>query len=439
MNPPGIRTTGPAATGADATGADATAATTTAATATNRSAPVDGRTVVTPTVRASLRSARFWVVAVVLLLALAVGLSLITGVASSSEPLDPESAAPEGAGAVVEVLRQQGVSVVVTESLADTRAAASDPATTTVLVHDPDAFLGDEGWSALPEIAGSLVLLAPDFEVLDELAPGVLSAGSPDDDVLEAGSGDGGCDVVAARRAVTVSPGGDSYRVDPDVAPGAATCLRSDSEGADDAFSLVRVDGGTASVTVLGATDALTNQVITEEGNAALALGVLGQTETLVWYRPGILDSPDVVDPSEYTPAWLTPSILLLTLAVIAAAVWRGRRFGPLIVENLPVVVRSSETMEGRARLYQRGSARLRAIDALRVGTLSRVAARCGLPSTASVDEVIAAVATVVGAEVGVIRSLLLDDLPRGDADLTRLSAQLADLETEVARKAGGG
>ncbi len=41
----------------------------------------------------------------------------------------------------------------------------------------------------------------------------------------------------------------------------------------------------------------------------------------------------------------------------IAAAFWRGRRFGPLVVENLPVTVRASETMLGRARLYEKSRA----------------------------------------------------------------------------------
>ncbi len=400
--------------------------------------------VVTPTLRVAFRGARFWVIVVVLLIALAVGLALMTGVAAQREALDPDSPTPDGTRALVQVLRERGVAVEVTETLAETRAAASDPATTTVLVHDPGSFLSDDARGALPDIADSIVLLAPDFTTLDVFAPGVFPAGSPDDDPLTSG-----CSLPAAERAATVSPGGDAYRFDAgfdagaDAGTGSGTdviaCLVSDSDGADDAFSLIRLDGDGASVTVLGATDALTNSGILDEGNAAFALGVLGETETLVWYRPGILDSEDAVDPSRYTPAWLTPSIMLLTLSGIAAAVWRGRRFGPLIVENLPVVVRASETMDGRARLYQRGSARLRAIDALRVGAISRLAARCGLPSTASVDDVVEAVAAVVEARVGDIRSLLLDEVPRNDADLARLSDSLSRLEAAVSARLGAG
>ena len=66
--------------------------------------------------------------------------------------------------------------------------------------------------------------------------------------------------------------------------------------------------------------------------------------------------------------------MILLLLVFLAAAFWRGRRLGPLVVENLPVVVRASETMEGRARLYQKSSARLHALDALRIGAIQRLA-----------------------------------------------------------------
>ena len=71
----------------------------------------------------------------------------------------------------------------------------------------------------------------------------------------------------------------------------------------------------------------------------------------------------------------------MLVLVALGAVFWRSRRVGPLVVENLPVVVRASETMEGRARLYERSNSRLHALDALRVGTVARLARTCGLPA----------------------------------------------------------
>jgi len=88
--------------------------------------------------------------------------------------------------------------------------------------------------------------------------------------------------------------------------------------------------------------------------------------------------------------------------------------------------------MEGRARLYQSSSARLRALDAIRVGTISRLATRCGLSSRAAVEEVVLAVAAAVGADPGDIRSTLLDTVPNTDAELVRLSDRLLEIEAAV-------
>ena len=96
--------------------------------------------------------------------------------------------------------------------------------------------------------------------------------------------------------------------------------------------------------------------------------------------------------------------------------------------------MRASETMEGRARLYQKGAARLHALDALRIGAVSRLATLCGLSRLATVDDVIAAVATVTTRDPAGIRSLLLTAEPRTDRDLVRLSDELLELERHLAR-----
>jgi len=131
----------------------------------------------------------------------------------------------------------------------------------------------------------------------------------------------------------------------------------------------------------------------------------------------------------DLTPLWVTPVLSLLVVTVLAAAIWQGRRFGPLVIENLPVTVRASETMMGRARLYERAGARQRALDALRIGTVQRLTAVCGLPRVASVDDVVAAVAILTGAGVSDIRHLLIDAVPSSDRDLVGLSDELLTLE----------
>ncbi|MEO6116297.1 MAG: hypothetical protein ABIP33_07930, partial [Pseudolysinimonas sp.] len=178
------------------------------------------------------------------------------------------------------------------------------------------------------------------------------------------------------------------------------------------------------------------NGTIATKGNAALALNLLGAHHTLIWYISTYADLQQqgpAQTLGDLTPGWVTPLLLLLSLVGVAAAVWRGRRFGPIVVENLPVVVRASETMEGRARLYSRARARLRALDSLRIGTVERLARAVGLPRTATVGEVADAVAALTGRDRAEVANLLLDAVPGGDSELVRLSDDLLTLEAEVA------
>ena len=402
-------------------------------------------TSLTPTVRQGLRASAFWIGAAVLVLLLAIGSLLVVGQSEEAVPLSPESAAPDGTRALAEVLRGQGIAVVVTTSLDDTAAAVdSGAAGAAIVMHDPEGILSDDQRDRLATLSPTLVLLDPDFATLRSLAPGVAAAGTPDDDPLDAD-----CALAELVAVDEASPAGSAYRVtgadgtesdsgadDTDSGSGSgskvtATCLRSESDDAPDAYSLVRLESGDRTTTVLGATGALTNGTILDLDNAALALTLLGTAPRLVWYLPSPADAATPTT-AELSPPWVSPLIVLAVLTAIAAAVWRGRRFGPLIVENLPVVVRARETMEGRARLYQSSSARLRALDAIRVGTISRLATRCGLSSRAAVEEVVLAVAAAVGADPGDIRSTLLDTVPNTDAELVRLSDRLLEIEAAV-------
>ena len=155
----------------------------------------------------------------------------------------------------------------------------------------------------------------------------------------------------------------------------------------------------------------------------------------MIWYVSSYADLQQGATPSlgDLVPGWVLPLGVLLGIAGIALVLWRARRFGPVVVENLPVVVRASETMEGRARLYSRAHARLRALDALRIGTVDRLARAIGLARTATVDEVANAVAALTGRDRAAVSALLLDTVPTTDAQLVRLSDELLTLEAEVA------
>ena len=119
-------------------------------------------------------------------------------------------------------------------------------------------------------------------------------------------------------------------------------------------------------------------------------------------------------------------------VTAIAAAFWRGRRFGPLVVENLPVTVRASETTAGRARLYARAGDPVHALDQLRLGARDRIARALGLPAHAQPSEVADAAAARLNVDRADVRSILVDALPRNDHELVRLTVSLRDLEASV-------
>jgi hypothetical protein len=128
----------------------------------------------------------------------------------------------------------------------------------------------------------------------------------------------------------------------------------------------------------------------------------------------------------------VSPVIVLLLIAGIAAGIWRGRRFGPLVAENLPVTVRVGETAEGRARLYARTHDAAYALDQLRQGARLRMGRLLGLGPAASPSDLADAVAARLGADRATVRGILNDTVPHGDRDLAHLAADLNDLEAAL-------
>lgn len=381
--------------------------------------------VLTPTIGKTAKRLLFWAVALVFVVILGIVSIVATGSASGGPPLASDNAGPTGAKAVAEVLRQQGVTVVATSSLDETREAIDSAANTTLFIYDADAYLDEDALRDAIGLAATVVLAEPDFRALQAAAPELAMAGYVNE-VLEAD-----CEVPVVSRSQSVSGTGSGYRLvgDPaDVTP----CLGS----GDRVYSLAQISRADSTLIVLGATGALTNESVASDGNAAFALGLLGENATLVWYLPGFGDVEAANDETlaELTPGWVVPVMFLLVITFIVGAIWRGRRLGPLVVENLPVTVRSSETMLGRARLYEKSSSRLRALDSLRIGSVQRLAGLCGLPRTATVDDVIASVSSLTRAQPGDIRHLLIDAVPTTDRDLIAYSDALLTLEAEVAR-----
>jgi hypothetical protein len=380
----------------------------------------------TPTVRVAARRSLFWILAAAFLLVIAIVVMVVRGATGPpGDPLAPTNAAPAGSMAVAKVLEEHGVDVTSATSYARARAAIVSPQSTLV-IYDPQNYLSSARLSTLAAESNNVVLVTPSFSQLRALAPAIGQAGAAKNRVLKAG-----CALPAATQAGTISGRGNGYRI-VDTKASSVGCFSS-GKGI---LSLVQVQTGARIVTVLGADQVLANESVASNGNAALALNLLGSEHTLVWYLPSAEDAAAGSLPTiaELTPRWVSSLALLLILTALVAAFWRGRRLGPLVVENLPVTVRASETMEGRARLYQKNSARLHALDALRIGALERLARLCGLPLAASTTEVISGVAAVTGQNRTQVSRALLEAVPVNDQELIRLSDDLLELEAAVTK-----
>ena len=389
----------------------------------------------TPTIRVALRRSSFWVIAGVGALLVAVIGFLVAGAGGTAGPrLGSENPAPAGAMAVVEVLRQQGVTVVPVDTLDEAETATAAAGSATLFLSDESGYLGSDQLGRLGTLASHIVIADPDFLVLQTLAPEVGFGGVSTADALSSQ-----CPVTAAERAETISPGGKTLGL-PAGTPGYTGCFPGD----DNTYSVIERVTDDRTITLVADTAVFANDEIATYGNAALALNLLGSTDTLVWYLPTLADVPVTGPPTlgALTPGWVTPVMLLLVAVTLAAMVWRGRRFGPLVAEDLPVVVRANETMEGRARLYARGNARLRAVDAIRMGAVARMAQAAGLPRTATLDQVIRTVAALTARPPEQVHAVLVGEVPGSDAAMMALSDAVDELEratTLAVRPPGAG
>ncbi|WP_271986090.1 DUF4350 domain-containing protein [Pseudoclavibacter terrae] len=399
----------------------------------------------TPTIPERLRRARPWILIAAGAVVIAVTSALIAGgVASANAPyLGVDSARPDGGKAVFTVLGEQGVQTSSAKSIDDARARLQDAeGETTLVVHDRDGIAVDELAAQIAELdADRVVLLAPSRGLLEAfggaITVGGVGAAGEAEDVVEAGPE---CAAPLSELAPEISQrGARLYQLDDAAAAASSACY---AESGRFAYVEASLPSGTT-LAALGATDNLSNGDVLSSANAAMGLSVLGPTASLVWYTPGVSDAEAVfgVEPSldAFVPPWLTPSILIALATLLAVMVWRGRRFGPLVEERLPVIVEASETMHGRGRLYAQQRARLRALDNLRIGTTTRLATSLGLAKASSVQEIITSSAAILGANRAAIAWTLLDAVPGSEAELLDLSQALLTLERAVAEAADPG
>jgi hypothetical protein len=409
-------------------------------------------------------------VAVTVLVLLAAGTGLALLAPSGGEPLDPRDAGPLGGRALARVLTDHGVQVRLRDRFADLeRDLADGPAT--VLVARPEQLAPGRATDLMRAVQRSgtdLVLVSAEQDVLVGLGlparagtavagevrrptcadptarragaavtGGVVYASVPGGTGIGGtgeGSGDGSGDGAGDGTAPDTpdDPLADDPPQDVPVQPitGVTACYPA----LGGATHLVLSHPGGRSTTLLGGRQPLTNDRLADEGDAALAVGVLGGSPRLIWWTPRVTDGGTAARESalDLVPDGVRFGLLQLVVVLAVVVLWRGRRLGRLVVEPLPVVVRAGETTRGRARLYRRARARGRAARVLRAAAARRIALRCGLPRTADPGEVARLVADRTGRPVADVHALLAGAEPADDPALVALTGALDALETEV-------
>lgn len=340
---------------------------------------------------------------------------------TSTTPLAIDNPKDWGTMALAELLRDEGISVSKAGSLSQAVDAGRQGATIAVVNADR---LSNQDRRALAESGGDVVVVGAESgsDALAGLtgmtAKGTAAAASstraPQCDDADAQAARS---LAGTRASVSLQGDGDAVGCFP--------------VGEDRyAYATDSLPSG-ATLRVLPDPAPVTNVHLAQEGHAALGVRALGHHSRVLWLDGEHMEAPSVWNSSS-TPPWLP--VLIFQLLVIAGvlAIVQGRRFGGIVSEDLPVVVRSIETTVARGRLYRQGSDRPRAAQALRSGAALRLGATLGLPPGTSRRDVIAAVSLASGIAPATVDSLLYGPPPTSDNALATLAVQLDQLESEV-------
>ena len=393
------------------------------------------------------RTRWYWIGAVSLILLVAA--PIMAAKPQDTVPLSTNNTGTLGARAVAEILRDHGIGVRQIAKLSQARIRT--PSETTLVVTYPEQLAAYQVESIL-KYPGDVTFLGVSSTVLSTLDVGLSTV--HDTPYL---TRDHGCDSPHAVAAEAIEWGGQGISRS-DVS-NATVCFLSKSGAGG--WATVEQNGRT--VTIIADPSVPANGQLAGNGNAALVLRSVGAHPQVVWYAPDYFDTStltwtapatpgdkpssnnagtgtDTPPPSEvsaqadFLPRGTGNVIFALVLAVFVAAVWLGRRMGPIVSEPLPVVVHASEATRGRGRLYRRARALGRASSALRASSARRIGSRLGVPRGADAGALLAAVSRATGRSRESIEHFLYGPPPATDEAMMVLVQQLDTLESEVRR-----
>lgn len=413
----------------------------------DRPAPAEAapqrKNTVSSTVSALLRTLKRWQLWLLLLVfgaIVAVTLQLLD--TEDNQRYGLQNTDLDGYAALANVLEDHGVDLHRTYS----GAAAADqleetPEAAVVVMGGTMHLPSDDTVRELGEHAEDqpVIWISPDAAMLSQLGDGEVQnfpisedpqAMTSEEMLLEAGEH---CEIEAALTAQTIETTGEFYQTG--LSEG-GECFSLNPQHPDAGSALVPTPLGT----LFGAPDAFTNREIADQGHAALALQLLGQSEDLIWYTPSSADAAgddQWLNPTDLMPGWVIPLMIWLMICGVLLMLVQGRRHGPVIAEPLPVEVLASEAAEGRGRMYQNANAVHASARALRSAALLRLARTLRLGNSPAEPVIVEAAARHTGRSVEQTRQLLDVSLIKSNTDLVRFGQQLADFEDELLKRLG--
>lgn len=364
------------------------------------------------------------IVVILVIASLLLGLMQLSANSSRGGPTDPRNTSGQGTSALAELLRQEGIRITVVDS---SEAPTVEPGSTVVL---SGGFISTAG-------VKEIVRQRPERVVVMGYSPRQLrragiyvTTGTTGSLAVE----ESHCNHPAAEGIGNVTFSSvTGYVLDKSETSSDVThCYGSSLTGYGfveyvvDGVPISLVAGGWDNSSLSSLSDGVTR------GNAAWGMRVLGRNKNLIWWMPQRTAPTTAREPRTEIPL-IPPNISIAAgIAVVllgAVAVWRGRRFGPVLEEPLPVVVQASETVEGRGRLYHSIHAYDTAGLHLRQGTITRLSRRFG---TTDPERLITIVADTTSVSATVAHQALVGELPHTEDELIVLKQTLSWIEQEA-------